>query len=57
MQKEQPTRTEEKNEIVPISELEHILGGNRSLRRKFLSNLRRRVKKARKEEARQSNSD
>lgn len=52
MQEEQRRPTESDSEIVPISELEHILGGNRALRRKFLSNLRRRVKKARKEEAR-----
>lgn len=52
MQEEQRRPSESDSEIVPVSELEHILGGNRALRRKFLSNLRRRVKKAHKEEAR-----
>lgn len=44
-------------EIVPISDLERVLGGNRALRRKFLSNLRRRVKQAKKEESRKPNID
>lgn len=40
-------------EVVPLTDLDHILKGNRALRRKFLSNLRRRAKQAKKEEARQ----
>lgn len=42
-------RADEEEEIVPISDLDSIFSGNRALRRKFLSNLRRRVKKAKKE--------
>ena len=53
MQKQEP-RARRGEEIVPITELDSVLKGNRATRRRFMANLRRRIKRARKEEKQQS---
>lgn len=50
MQKQETQRASDDEQIVPLEDLQHIFEGNRALRRKFLSNLRRRVKASRRAE-------
>ena len=42
------------DEVVPLTDLERMFGGNRAMRRKFLSNLRRLVKQSKREEMRKA---